>query len=49
MTEMRIEDGDGHYPEGWAHDPWHPNDEGYRHYYENIPQKVWEILGCEKE
>ena len=44
-----IEDGHGHYPEGWAHDPWHPNDEGYRHYYESIPQKVWEILGCEKE
>lgn len=44
-----IEDGHGHYPAGWAHDPWHPNDEGYRHYYESIPQKVWQILGCERE
>ena len=41
-----IEDGHGHYPAGWAHDPWHPNDEGYRHYYESIPKSVWELLGC---
>ena len=36
------------YPKGWENDPWHPNDEGYKHYYEQIPQKVWDLLECPK-
>lgn len=43
-----LEDGYGHYPKGWENDPWHPNDEGYKHYYEQIPQKVWDLLECPK-
>ena len=43
-----LEDGYGHYPKGWENDPWHPNDEGYKHYYEQIPQKVWDLLECLK-
>ena len=43
-----LEDGYGHYPKGWENDPWHPNDEGYKRYYEQIPQKVWDLLECPK-
>ena len=34
--------------QGLESDPWHPNDEGYKHYYEQIPQKVWDLLECPK-
>lgn len=39
---------DGHYPAGWENDPWHPNDTGYAHFYEQIPQRVWDKLECPK-
>ena len=38
----------GHYPAGWENDPWHPNDTGYAHFYEQIPQRVWDKLECPK-
>ena len=38
----------GHYPAGWENDPWHPNDIGYAHFYEQIPQRVWDKLECPK-
>lgn len=44
-----IEDGKGHYPPGWEHDAWHPNDIGYAYYYESIPTALWDILDCPKE
>lgn len=44
-----IEDGRGHYPPGWEHDAWHPNDIGYQHYYESLPESLWEMLDCPVE
>lgn len=41
-----VDDGQGHFQAGLAHDPYHPNDEGYARMAAAIPPTIWTLLDC---